>query len=353
MLFFVIVLGSWLFQRFILKLLLNGLASYYQKRQRTFKKDIVHQVEKPIRNLFFTTGFLIACGYAFNVSLWTFSPLMKILKTFLIFFFFKGVYNVTSYFGDNPDTLKNNFNLKTENVFFPFLSRIVKVLICIVAFAMIAYEWGYNMNGLVAGLGIGGLAIALGAKDALSHIFAGFSIAVDKPFNIGDLISSSNGLEGVVEDMNFRSTKIRTLDKALVSVPNAVIANEHIYNWTRRQNRRVRFLLGVTYSTNEDQLKTVTERIKEFIHLHSGVEEDTTTVAFDSYAPNSLDILIQYVTNTSDYNNFIKIKEEINYQIMTILKEEKVSIAFPSQSVYFNNPLMLKQESSTKQKQTL
>jgi MscS family membrane protein len=348
LIFFSIVLGSWLVQRYVIKTILNRMATHYANKQMDFKKEICDNISKPARNLVFAIGFLFACGYALNVSVFTVEPLFKIFKTLLIFFFFQAIYYVASYFGEHPDALKTKFNLKTQNVLFPFFARIIKVFVVFIGFAMIAYEWGYDINGFVAGLGIGGLALALGAKDALSHIFAGISMAIDKPFAIGDLISTDNNLEGVVEDMNFRSTRIRTLDKALVSVPNAVIANQYIYNWTRRQNRRVRFLLGVTHSTTEVQLKKITERIKEVIVQHKDVEVDSVTVAFDNYTPNSLDLLILYVTNTNEFNEFMLIKEEINYEIMKILKEENVLVAFPSTSLYFKNDLSITHEKENK-----
>lgn len=347
LIFFSIVLGAWLVQRYIIKNILKRMATHYGNKQMDFKKEICENISKPARNLFFAIGFLFACGYALNVSVFMVEPLFKVFKTLLIFFFFQGIYYVVSYFGNHPDALKTKFNLKTEVVLFPFFARIIKVFVFVFGFVMIAYEWGYDINGFVAGLGIGGLAIALGAKDALSHIFAGISMAIDKPFAIGDLVSTDNNLEGIVEDMNFRSTRIRTLDKALVSVPNAVIANQYIYNWTRRQNRRVRFLLGVTHSTTEVQLKIITNRIKEVIVQHPGVEVDSTTVAFDNYTPNSLDLLIVYVTNTSEFDEFMLIKEEINYEIMKILKEEKVLVAFPSTSLYFKNDLSITHENPT------
>ncbi|PLS19181.1 hypothetical protein CVD28_01880 [Bacillus sp. M6-12] len=342
--FFLIVLASWFIQRFIVKTIFKRMATLYTNRQMEFKKEICENIAKPTQNLVFATGFLIACGYALNVSMFTYEPLFKIFKTLLIFFFFQGLYYVTNYFGQHPDAFKTKFNLQTGSVLLPFFARIVKVFIFVFGFVMITYEWGYDINGFVAGLGIGGLALALGAKDALSHIFAGLSMAIDKPFAIGDLISTDNNLEGVVEDMNFRSTRIRTLDKALVSVPNAVIANQYIYNWTRRQNRRVRFVVGVTHKTTEEQLKKITERINEVAKQHDGVCDDTVTVAFDNITANSLDVLVLYETTTSEFAEFMRIKEEINYEIRKILEEENVLIAFPSTSIYFKNNLSVKQE---------
>lgn len=334
-----VVVGFWLIQRYIIQNLFKWLIKRYTRQQNIFKKEIFEIIEKPIRRLFISIGLLLGCSYAFHISVTDYEPLFNIFKTLLLFYFFQGLYLITNYFGQHPEAMKNRFNLKGENVLFPFFARIVKVFIVIFGFVMIANGWGYDINGFVAGLGIGGLALALGAKDVLSHIFAGVAMAIDKPFAIGDLISTGTGpnkLEGFVEDMNFRSTRIRTLDKALVSVPNAVIANEYLYNWTRRKNRRVRFFIGFPHNTTDEKIKTFIEKAKDIITNHSGVEEDSATVAFDSYTPNSVDVLIQYVTNTSDFNDFMIIKEDINYKIRAMMQNEGLEIALPTQNLYIS-----------------
>lgn len=333
--FLFIILGAWLTQRYIVTKLFQKLIQRYDQKQKPFKKEVSEHIEKPTRNFIFGMGILIALGYALNKPFYEYPVFVSIAKTLILFYFFQGLYYVTSYFGERPEALKNKFNIKAEDMLFPFFARVVKVFIFVFGFVMIAFEWGYDINGFVAGLGIGGLALALGAKDVLSHIFAGMALAIDKPFNVGDLISTDNKVEGIVEDMNFRSTKIRTLDKALVSVPNAVIANEYIYNWTRRKNRRVKFFISLTHDTDVETLKKTTEKITSLLDAHENVEEDSVMVAFDSYTPHSLDILILYVTNTSDFNEFTLIKEELNYQILDIVKQEGVTIALPAQSIQF------------------
>lgn len=335
--FLAIILGAWLTQRYVVTKLFQVLIHRYDQKQIAFKKEVSEHIEKPTRNFVFGVGVLIAIGYLLNKPFYEYPLFVSMAKTLLLFYFFQGLYYVTTYFGEHPEALKNKFNIKAENMLFPFFARVVKVFIFVFGFVMISFEWGYDINGFVAGLGIGGLALALGAKDVLSHIFAGMALAIDKPFNVGDLISTDNKVEGIVEDMNFRSTKIRTLDKALVSVPNAVIANEYIYNWTRRKNRRVKFSLSLTHDTDAKTLRKTTERIKALLNAHEGVEEESVMVAFENYTPHSLDILILYVTNTSDYNEFTLIKEELNYQILDVVNQNRLTIALPAQSIQFQN----------------
>lgn len=339
LLFLCIILGSWFTQRYLVTKVFKKLIRRYDLKQNPFKKEVSEHIEKPTRNFVFGIGILFAIGYLLNKPFYEYQMFVSVSKTLLLFYFFQCLYYVTSYFGEHPEALKNKFSIKAEDMLFPFFARVVKVFIFVFGFVMIAFEWGYDINGFVAGLGIGGLALALGAKDVLSHIFAGMALAIDKPFNVGDLISTDSKVEGIVEDMNFRSTKIRTLDKALVSVPNAVIANEYIYNWTRRKNRRVKFFISLTHDTDVNTLKKTTERIRKLLDTHDGVEEDSVMVAFDSYTPHSLDILILYVTNTSDFNEFTLIKEELNYEILDVVKNQGLTIALPAQSIRLHTPL--------------
>ncbi|WCK57312.1 mechanosensitive ion channel family protein (plasmid) [Aneurinibacillus sp. Ricciae_BoGa-3] len=343
--FLAIILFSWLFQHFILRYAFKQLMFYYLKKRLRFKKEFVEQIEKHLRHLFFTICVLIAFCYALNVTLLSFDPMVKILKSIVTFYIIHALFDVGSFFGEHPEELKSQLNIKVENLLFPFFSRVYKVFISVLGFTLIAYEWGYNLSGVITGLGIGGLALALGAKDMLSHIFGGIAIALDKSFSIGDWISTDSKIEGIVEDMNFRSTKIRNFDKAIVSIPNAILANQSIYNWSRRRNRRVRFYLGVEYATPPEKIQRVVERLRQVILGHAGVDNDAVYIVFDTFNQSSLDILVQYLTNTSEMNEFLEIKQDINYKIMDILQQECVTLALPSQTIYIESEPFQKESS--------
>ena len=213
-----------------------------------------------------------------------------------------------------------------------------RILIVVIATLMIAKEWNYDMSGLLASLSIGSLALAFAAKDALANVFGSFVIIVDKPFKVGDWISA-NGVEGTVEKITFRSTCIRTFPQELVYVPNSLLSNTPIINYTKREKRRIEFLLGVTYDTTHDQMQKLVENIRTYLTNSELVYSDTVMVYFRDYADSSLNIFIVCYTKASDTKGFLAAREQINLDIMKILEENGASCAFPSTSVYFETPL--------------
>ena len=229
-------------------------------------------------------------------------------------------------------------NLKIDKILLPFLSKVIRFIIIVLALSVILQEWDYDINGFIAGLGLGGLAFALAAQQTLANLFGGIVIITDKPFSIGDWILTPS-VEGTVQDINFRSTKVRTFAQAVVTIPNATLANEPITNWTRMGKRRITFNLGVTYSTPKEKLEICVQEIKNMLQKHPGIHPETIFVNFDSFGASSLDIFLYFFTKTTNWGEFLQIKEDVNLKIMSILEKEGVSIAIPSTSIYFKNEL--------------
>ncbi len=213
------------------------------------------------------------------------------------------------------------------------LSQITKGVIVILAFAAVLETWGYNVGGLVAGLGIGGLAIALAAQDALANLFGYFVILADEPFRIGDYIIL-NGTSGVVEHVGFRSTRIRALDQSLISVPNNTVMNATITNWSRLSKRRLNMTVGIEYKNSPEQVLSVVQAIREMLQTHEKVQPDSVIVQFVEFNASSLDLMVICFLEVPDWGDFQAAKQDINLKIMHILDERGVSIAFPSRTVY-------------------
>lgn len=334
---FVTILSfSYSFQKYILRLIFRNIANYFDRKNKHSIKEGIKAFDKPIRHLLLVFGILLGLSFYMKIIIFNNVYFIKILKTFIIFYASVGFFNLSSFYGDNPDEFKKYFKLKIENIMFPFFSRVMKFVIIAIGVALIFVEWGYDINGFIAGLGIGGLALALGAKDVLSNIFGGIAISIDKPFSIGDWISTDNGIEGNIEDINFRSTRIRTFDKAIIYVPNSLLANQSIYNWTRRDMRRVKFSIGVSPQTNHEKLIKVIDDIKAYMTLHDTINDENIFVTLENISQTSLDILICYFTNSPKYEIFLKTKQDVNFEIIKILNEEDVKIALPSQTIYIN-----------------
>ncbi len=155
----------------------------------------------------------------------------------------------------------------------------------------------------------------------------------DKTFNTGDFIKIDAN-EGTVEEVGIRSTKVRTLEQELIVVPNSKFAEGSVINYSKRGNRRVRQVIGTTYSTSSVNLKSVINKITDMLNTNENVIKDSINVKFDGFGESSLQILVVYLVNTPDYGIYMQIKEEVNFNIMSIFEEEKVDFAFPSVSVY-------------------
>ena len=176
--------------------------------------------------------------------------------------------------------------------------------------------------------------MALAAKDTLANVFGSVMIIIDRPFHIGDLVKTKD-LEGIVEEVGFRSTKIRTLDGSLISVPNSTITNMAIDNCSRMTARRIRMTIGVAYETTTDQLRQAVEMTRTMLASQEKIDPQRIVVRFTEFGASSLDILGQLLyrryTTTPEY---LAVREEVCLRIMEILEKAGVEIAFPSRSLY-------------------
>ena len=195
---------------------------------------------------------------------------------------------------------------------------------------------GYSISGLLAGLGIGGLALAMAAKDTLSNLFGSVTIFSDQPFQVGDWIKV-NDHEGVVEAVGFRSTRIRTFYKTEVSIPNSVVANATIDNFSRMQRRRVSTTLGFTYETTPDQMEKVLAGIRNVLKKTKGVNQDFYMVSFTGFGASALEVLLYYFTDTTVWTEYVEIRERVNLAIMRATEKAGVEFAFNSMSVYLRS----------------
>jgi MscS family membrane protein len=219
----------------------------------------------------------------------------------------------------------------------PMFAKTLKIFILIVAALMIIQNLGYSVTSLLAGLGIGGLAVALAAKDALSNIFGSIAVLLDRPFKVGDWIKTSK-FEGIVESVGFRSTRIRTFAKTLISVPNSEVANMEIENFTLRPQRRIFTYIGVTYASTVEQIEKAVEGIKEILKNHPHIDDEMIKlVFFDEFGSSSLDIMVYCFSDTSDWSQWLQIKQEVYLSMMRLLEDLGLQIAFPSQTVYLKH----------------
>ena len=322
--------------------LLRVLHRFNSKTSFEYGEDLLNAFEKPVH--FFL--FIFAIYAALNCSPLTFiadhPSIDQLLRSFFIICFIWGLYNLS----DTTHGIAMKVLLKTGVEFDLALSNVVsttlRILLIILGFVMIAKEWNYDITGFIASLSIGSLAVALAAKDSLANVFGSLVIIIDKPFVIGDWISA-NGIEGTVEKITFRSTCLRTFPQELVYIPNSLLSNTAITNFSKREKRRLDFVLGLTYDTTYQQMEKFVGRLREYLMHHDGVYDDGITVNFQDFGGSSLDIRIICYTKASAYASFMDVRQQINIDIMKMLEEENLGCAFPSTSVYFETPLVQKQ----------
>lgn len=315
--------------RYTMKIMLALTA----KTKTDFPRKMVKSFEGPFRTLIGFSGIYIALrllDLPMNVDA-VILNLFRSLLIILIAWGFMNLFNQTSGVFEN---LAKRFSVEVNDILIQFIAKGTRIIIIALTVSIVVQEWGYNVNSFVAGLGIGGLAFALAAQDTLANLFGGMIITLDKPFTLEDWIETPS-VEGVVEEISFRSTRVRTFSQALVHVPNASIVKEPITNWSRMGKRRVMFTLGVMYSTPREKLEGCTRMIEKLLRDHEEIDNEFIVVRFNEFNQSSLDIFIYCFALTTQWAEFLRIKEDINFKSMDILKSEGVSIAFPSRSIYF------------------
>jgi len=227
-------------------------------------------------------------------------------------------------------------NTALDDQLVPFISKTLKIFLVFTLILVLAQNMGYSISGLIASLGIGGLAIAMAAKDTIANIFGSIMILLDRPFTIGDWIKTKE-FEGVVEEVGFRSTRIRTFAKTLVNVPNSQLANMVIDNIDAMPKRRVKMRIGITYDTTPEKMQQAITAIEKILKNHVGVDQVFSLVKFDTFEDSSLSIFLYYFTKSTHWDEYLQVRQEVNLEIMQALEKLKLEFAFPSRSLYLHD----------------
>lgn len=220
---------------------------------------------------------------------------------------------------------------KLDDQLLPVIRKSIKIFIVAIAAIVIIQNLGYNVVSLLTGLGIGGLALALAAQETLSNFFGSIALFVDRPFQVGDRVVVE-GYDGPVESIGLRSTRIRTLDGTLVTIPNSKMANATINNIARRPTIKNLYTLGVTYDTGYDKMKNALEIVRDIYKNHPSTEN--YWVYFKEFGAHSLNILVIHWCKYLAYEEFLRATEEINLEIMKRFEAEGIEIAFPTQTIH-------------------
>ncbi|NLX64444.1 MAG: mechanosensitive ion channel family protein [Clostridiaceae bacterium] len=328
-----IVLGfifSQIFAKYIIKLL-KKIAG----RTKSNIDDImIDALDKPAKVLIIGLSFWAAINL-FSLPVLLLGFLTRVLRTFIIAVFFWFLYLASDGMVSTFAQYINKKDQKITPVLNGLFRKSLKFIIILLEIFMIIKEWGYDISGLVAGLGIGGLAFSLAAKDAVSNLLGSITIMTDKTYSVGDWIQAGD-IEGTVEEIGFRSTKIRTFANSLISVPNSIMSNEPVTNWSKMGKRRVSFNINIPLDTPADKINTLLTRIKEMLVNRDDINKDLIIVNLNGFGEASIQVLIYYFTKSTSYVDYLKVNEDVNLKILKFFEEAGVPI-IPPRSIRVQN----------------
>lgn len=301
---------------------------FKEKNKKTIKENAFY---KPLKKLFVFVGIYVALVIlklpSDIMNIWN-----KIFRIIIILFVAKGLIDVVdpkSNFAKKIIKKDDNENKTVVN----FISKILKCVIYALAGFTIIYEFGYDISGLVAGLGIGGALVALAAQDFVKGLISGISILTDKPFLVGDWICVGSN-EGTVVDISFRSTKIKTADNTIITIPNATLTSSPVTNWSKMSQRRYSTNIKLPLETNADVIETIIKKIKFVLKTNKKIVPDSIEVHFNTISQEGNNIIIYLYTTVTEYNKFLAFKQEVNCQILKVLESENIKLSYPSQNIY-------------------
>jgi len=326
-----IILGTILIAKFVY-LVISKIISFFTRKTATRLDDIIlEKMKEPALFAFILVGFW------FGIDILYLSEGVQNLVNHA--FYFAITFNVAWVIARLLDAFLDEYlkplvaksDTDLDDQMLPIARKAAKYAIWILAIVVGLNNAGYDVGALIAGLGLGGFAFALAAKDSISHIFGGFVIFTDKPFKIKDRIQVK-GFDGNVEQIGIRSTRIRTLDGRLVTIPNADIANDAIINVTSEPTRRVIVDLGLTYNTTASQMQKGIEIVKKIAFDHPDLLGEKCVAAFTEFLDFSLNLkFVYFIKNGSDV---LAVMNAVNKEILEQFNAAGLEFAFPTQTIH-------------------
>jgi len=319
-----------LFRSFISKVIIRRLENMAKRTTNKLDDTFVEAMKGPARFLPIVIGFFIASYYLeFSPESQTFiDNVNKTLITILIFWLLHQFIQPVAYLLGGLEKI-----LARELINWIF--KAFRILIIILGAAAVLDLWGIKVGPIIAGLGLVGVAVALGAQDLFKNLISGILVLVEKRFKIGDWIIVENVIEGIVEKIGFRSTAVRKFDKSIAIIPNFQFAENAVINVSQTTNWLISWVITLQYDTTIDQLKTIRNEIESYIKQSEDYNiKIGYAVRIDKFSDSSIDMYIRCFTKTDDWDEWLAVKERLVIIIKQIVEKNKASFAFPSQSIY-------------------
>ena len=319
-----------LLRGFISKIIINRLKKIAKKTTNKLDDTFVEAMEGPARFFPIVVGFFIASYYLeFSPESQSFvDNLNKSLITILIFWLMHQFIQPVTYLLGGLEKL-----LTRELI--GWIVKALKILIFILGAAAVLELWGIKIGPIIAGLGLFGVAVALGAQDLFKNLISGILVLVEKRFKVGDWIIVENIIEGIVERIGFRSTVVRKFDKSIAIIPNFQFAENAVINISETTNWIISWVITLQYNTTVEQLKKTRDEIEKYVTTHKDFKTSLGhAVRVDKFSDSSIDMYIRCFTVTDDWDEWLAVKERLAIEIKQIVEKNNASFAFPSQSIY-------------------
>jgi MscS family membrane protein len=325
-----IIFSFFLFLRGVFsKFVVKKLENYVLKSSNSFDSSLVYSMEGPAKFFPVVLGFFVSTSYL-TVDSGIVETINRSLITILIFWTFHQIVGPLSV------VIKSAGGLLSRDLI-NWIIKAIKVLILILGFAAVLDLWGIKIGPIIAGLGLFGVAVALGAQDLFKNLISGILVLVERRFQVGDWIFVDGIIEGTVENIGFRSTVVRRFDKSLATIPNFQFAEKAVINNSLITNRRISWVIGLEYRTTSDQLTNIKGQIENFIKTNKNFStspETILSVKIEQFAASSIDIRLICFTKTPNFLEWMNVKDLLAIEIKNIVEKNKASFAFPSTSIY-------------------
>ena len=321
-----------IFISLILRKLVASILRKPKDKIENFLTVLLHGLSSPLAFLVVFTGFYFSV-LVLNLHGTVNHIALNIIQLLLTITVIRVLYVVTDDVAIQMKDLAGETESRLDDQLIPVLRKLVKVLIAAVGIVFFMQLKGYPVTGIITGLGIGGLAFAFAAQDSIAGIFASVALFLDKPFMVGDFVEVGS-VSGTVEEVGLRSTRIRTLGKTLVTIPNKEIVDSTIDNLSKRPMRRCQISLGVTYSATAEQMAALVTGLRAMLVEDEMAVHTGSNVHFTTFGDSSLNIEMLFFIKTADYSEFLQARQEINIKIRHIVQELGMDFAFPSTTVY-------------------
>lgn len=289
---------------------------------------------KPISNFIRITGIYIAI-MLLQLSDTAKIEIVKLYKISVIICIANALANAFHSKSIIFDKLEAKTNYSGDKQLNNFISKLIKVIVYIIAGYLVMLELGYNLGGLVTGLGISSVIIAFAAQDIAKNLFAGLAIITDKPFKVGDWIEVEE-YSGTVVDITFRSTKIKAIDNTIVTINNSIITEGYIKNWGNIDRRLYTATLNLPLNTSEVTIKKLLHKIEFTLKTNPNIIKDSLQVHFENISTDGIKIFIYLHTSKTNYNEYEIVRDKINLELLKVLESENIKLAYPGKNIYIN-----------------